>query len=507
MNRPDAADRQAGSNWIRRTILAVTTVLVATGGCAGPLDKRPFEDWSQASHRWHAGRGDGLNASPRSSAEAPPEALPDAPPEASAEVAIADDAGLDECVHYAIRHHPALAAALHRWKAALERVPQARTLPDPQVSLGIVFDEVDRRGDYMGERYSLSQMFPSHGKLTMRGDVAMHDAMAEARMYEARRLTLAEQVVREWMEYAYLRRAAEVAQDNLTLMVHLEEVARSRFRVGEAKLADLTRAQVELGRLDDQVRSLRDMLRSAAATLNAAMGRADGLPLPTNIVAPSALPATALPSLADEDWRDAAMLHNPELAALQHGVSREMRGIALARQEAKPDVMVGVEYSRDGSARMAMMDGGGSDMLMAMVSINLPIWREKYAAGTREAKARFAAATHEVHDRRNTLAAELQRALFDYRDADRKVGLYGGTLLPQARHSLATVEAGYRTGDASFTDLVDAQRILLDFELAHERAAADRMIAVARLHRLLGIAPDQVRPSGDPNTAQKEDHQ
>lgn len=426
--------------------------------------------------------------------------MPDSP-----RMPLADDAGLDDCVHYALRHNPALAAAFHRWKAALERVPQARALPDPQASFGIVFDEVDRRGDYMGERYSLSQMFPSLGKLTMRGDVAMHGAMAEARMYEAQRLALVEQVVREWMEYAYLRRAAEVAQENLTLMVHLEEVARSRFRVGEVKLADLTRAQVELGRLEDQATSLKDMLRSAAAALNATMGRAGNLPPPSNIVAPSALQATALPSIAADDWHAAALLHNPELAALQHGVSREMRGVALARQDSTPDVMVGVEYARDGSARMAMMDGGGSDMLMAMVSINLPIWREKYAASTREARARFAAATHQLHDRRNALAAELQRALFDHRDADRKVGLYGGTLLPKARHSLATVEAGYRTGDASFTDLIDSQRILLDFELAHERAAADRMIAVARLHRLVGVAPDQVRPQNDTDAAQKGD--
>lgn len=489
---------RACSRRIFAHVSAGGAALMLVVGCASPLDKRPFEDWSDTNRRWHSGQGDGPHASPQPTAEARPD---------SPGVVLADEAGLDDCVHYAIRHNPALAAAFYRWKAALERVPQAKTLPDPQVSFGIVFDEVDRRGDYMGERYSLSQMFPLFGKLTMRGDVAMHEAMTEARMYEAQRLALAEQVVREWMEYAYLRRAAQVAQDNLTLLVHLEEVARSRFRVGEAKVTDLTRAQVELGRLDDQATSLKDMLQSAAAALNATMGRAGDLPLPSNMVAPSAMLVTALPSVAADDWRAAALLHNPELAALQHGVSREMRGIALARQDSTPDVTVGVEYARNGSARMAMMDGGGSDMLMAMVSINLPIWREKYAASTREAKARFAAATHQVHDRRNTLAAELQRVLFDYRDADRKVGLYGGTLLPQAHHSLATVEAGYRTGDATFTDLVDSQRILLDFELAHERAAADRMIAVARLHRLVGIAPDQVQSPGDPNAAQKEDQQ
>jgi hypothetical protein len=120
---------------------------------------------------------------------------------------------------------------------------------------------------------------------------------------------------------------------------------------------------------------------------------------------------------------------------------------------------------------MARMDGGGRDTVVGMVSFSIPIRRSRYDAGVAEARARHVAASHAAQGRELGLEAEIRRALFAYRDGQRKLELYGGTLLPKARQSLASTEAAYRTGEAGFSDLIDAQRVLLEFALAHERAA------------------------------------
>ena len=44
----------------------------------------------------------------------------------------------------------------------------------------------------------------------------------------------------------------------------------------------------------------------------------------------------------------------------------------------------------------------------------------------------------------------------------------------------------FETGQAGFLDLIDAQRVLIDFRLSLERALADRAIAVARVESLVG---------------------
>ncbi|MFU8821034.1 MAG: TolC family protein, partial [Gammaproteobacteria bacterium] len=203
-------------------------------------------------------------------------------------------------------------------------------------------------------------------------------------------------------------------------------------------------------------------------------------------VAPSRQSIAPLPERDDEYWLGLAREGNPELAARRHEVERERHSVDLARKQYYPDFRLGVEYARDGSGRMAMMDGGGADMLMGTISINVPIWRARYDAGLREAQSRLAAADRQVYTEEYALERQLKAALFTYRDGERRLRLYGGTLVPKARQSLVSTEAAYRAGEASFSDLIDTQRVLLEFQLAHERAAADRTSAQARIYALVG---------------------
>ncbi len=401
---------------------------------------------------------------------------------------LAEEAGLDELVRYAMRHSPELEASYQRWRAALARVPQASALPEPQLSLGFVLDEVDRSTDYMGERYGISQLFPWFGKLSLREDIALEEARAEARRFEAAQLALAERVTQAWFEYAWIHQAAATARESRALMIHFESVARARYRVGEVSQADVNRAQVELGRLDEQLRSLLDLLGPVGAELNAVLGRPAHARLPGAPAAPSKLPLAPLPEHDDEHWLALARAQSPELAAGRHEAAREAHAIELARRDYYPDFMLGVEYDRGGSSRMARMDSGGSDMVVGMVSFSIPIRRARYDAGVQEARARHTAANRAVQSREFGLEAELKRALFAYRDGQRKAELYGTTLLPKGRQSLASTEAAYRAGEAGFSDLVDAHRVLLEFALARERAATDRAQALARVRTLVGEA-------------------
>lgn len=418
-----------------------------------------------------------------SHADAPP---PAGSPAGQAKTYLTPNSGLDELIRYALENNPAVAAAFHSWRAAVERVPQARALPDPRLGLGVVYDQVDSDAEYMGERYSISQMFPWFGELALKEDIALQEAAVQARKYEAARLELLERVTYAWLEYAWLSEAVTTAEENRSLMLRLESVARAMYRAGSVSQADVTRAQVELGRLDDQWRSLQDRIGPAAAALNAVLGRPAHAPLPETPPAPSRQAIAGLPEREDQAWLELARDANPGLAAYQHEVERERQSVELARKQYYPDITLGVEYGRDASARMARMDGGGADMVIGMISINIPIWRGRYDAGVKEAQARLAAAASEVQQQEHSLETELKDALFSYRDSQRRLSLYGGTLVPKARQSLAATEAAYRAGDAGFSDLVDAQRMLLEFQLAHERAAADRGLAAARVRVLAG---------------------
>jgi outer membrane protein, heavy metal efflux system len=467
--------------WLLLIHITFTAVLILiVSGCAGSTEKaneQALELWLQKDNELYAGKNVEMQRAVHAHQEAEPD--PDLP----------EGAALEDYVHYAIRNNPGLEAAFYRWRSALERVPQVKALPDPQVSFGIVIDEVDRNAEYMGERYSISQMFPWFGKLNLRGDIALKEAYAESGRFNAIRLQLIEQVGRAYFEYAYLHQAIAIANENLGLLTQMETVSRALFRAGSVSLLDINRAQVEIGRLEDQVNSLEDLLGVAVAELNTVLGRSAHASLPPMPAGSLYQTVIDLDDYSDEQWLALAKENNPELMAIRHDAEQQQQAIELARKDYFPDVMVGVEYARDGSARMAMMDGGGSDMLSLMVSINLPVWREKYASGTREIMARYLEATRQIRNRENNLETDLKRALYMHRDSRRKLDLYDGTLLPMANQSLTVAESAYRAGDTGFSDLIDSQRILLEFALARERAAADYAQATIRVRTLIGHDP------------------
>jgi outer membrane protein TolC len=176
---------------------------------------------------------------------------------------------------------------------------------------------------------------------------------------------------------------------------------------------------------------------------------------------------------------------NPEIKAMELDAEKERKGISLARKQIIPDVTLGFEWIDTGKGPQGVSDSG-KDPLIANASVNLPIWYEKYKAAEREARARFLDAQHRLADRRNNLAAELQLALYNYRDAERKIDLYGNTLIPKGEESLKTTVAAYRTGQLDFLSLIDAQRILLEFQMSNERALVNRAKHVAEIEKLTG---------------------
>ncbi len=123
---------------------------------------------------------------------------------------------------------------------------------------------------------------------------------------------------------------------------------------------------------------------------------------------------------------------------------------------------------------------------MVSLSMNIPIWRGKYAAGEREARARYLAAVSARIQQENSLTSVVQRTLFEHRDAQRKIALYRDVLIPKARESIGSTETAFRAGLASFLDLVDAERSLLQFELSFERGLANRAQRLAELEMLVG---------------------
>lgn len=404
-----------------------------------------------------------------------------------------EDAQLNDYLAYAALNNPQLEAAFNRWKAALEMVSQARTLPDPRFNYGYFIQEVETRVGPQEQRVGLSQMFPWFGKLKLRGEAALEGANAAQQRYEAAKLKLFDEVKQAYYELYYLGRAIGIAEENVELLKYFEELARSKYEAGTALHADVIKAQVELDRLRDRLRTLLDVKQPTLARLNAALNRPSDAPLPWPTNFPPAQISTNTPALV-EQLRAA----NPELKSLDFLAEKEKANIALAKKEFYPDVTLGVDYVDTGNALNPATPDSGKDPVMAGFSVNIPLWWGKYRAGVREAESRYTATLQERQDRANLLTTDLKLALFKYQDAERKIALYRDALIPKADENVKVIQRSFEAGKSDFLSLIDAERILLEFQLTYERAVANREQGLSTVEKLVGggaspLAPEKER--------------
>ena len=391
---------------------------------------------------------------------------------------------LDECLRFAALHNPELRASYDAWIAAVERIPQARSLPNPQISYGYYFESVETFSGPQRQRLRGSQMFPWLEKLALRGDVAARAARAAEERFIARKLALFEEVTHAYAEFYHLARAIEVTAQSVALLQDWEALIRARYRVAAGTYPDLLNAQVELGKLDDRRRSLEDLRAPTRARLNRALGR----PVTGEILPPRKLPEAA-PIPAEAEALADLRRDNPELASLAATVAENEQRVALAERDYLPDITLGVEWiDTDARAGQDIPDNG-KDPVVGIIAMDLPVWWQKYSAGVREARANRRSAERRRDDMERDLAGEMVLALYRLRDADRKIDLFGNALLPKAKDALAATSAAYEASRASFVDLLEAQRRFLEFGLSFERARADRLQSWASVQRLIGREP------------------
>ncbi len=431
-------------------VLAVSAALLA--GCAGPLER-------EAIDRWQAVDEQRYRTASRSVADV------EQPP--SRAVELPGTPTLADYLSYAAEHNPGLEAAFYEWRAALERVPQARALMDPELSYSYFVRE-----SMTQQSVSLSQMLPWYGKLRARGDVALAQALAAERRFSAQLQQVCSRVKQAYAEYAYLAQALTVMREQHRILEDFEAGAQARFEAGDVPYADMVRAAVAVEQALDEIRSYEARRSSLVGRLNAALGRSADESLPW----PEPLPDAEVAEDEAQLLAELARL-NPELAALQHETASRRQAHRLARQNVIPDLMLGVEYMD-----MVTMD----DQVAVMASVNLPIWGGRNRAERAEALAEFGAAARRRVDRRNELESELRLAWYRFEDANRRAALFQNTLIPMAGEALEATEAAYAQGQAEFQALTQAQSALQTLQLTYERTVTDRFQALADLERLVG---------------------
>ncbi|MBN2475001.1 MAG: TolC family protein [Pirellulales bacterium] len=393
-----------------------------------------------------------------------------------------DATPLETLIEHALAHNPEVQAARYAARAAGARVPQAASLPDPQLTTMALLEAIQTAAGPQEIAMSLSQAFPFHGKRALRSQVAYHDAMAAYARATAVELGVVERVKRAYYDVAFLSRAIEATRLLEPRLQDVVAIVRAKHRTNQAGLESVYRAEIEVSSLQMQLVELQQAKIAAQARL------AGILHLPGDTRIEAAMDATR-PRVTEtaETLTAVAESCQPELDAQRREVVRDRTSVSLARRDYWPDATVSFNWFGIGSSGLSPV-ATGEDAFSLGVGVNLPLYRSRLDAAVREAQCKTARSSRQLDAKLDQMRTEIYGLSAQVVQHQRVLEILRTQVLQRAEPTLELSIEAYRVGKLEFQQMIESYQSLLRFRIDYHRRVALREQTLASLERAVGTA-------------------
>lgn len=397
-----------------------------------------------------------------------------APPAVAFQAADAPRLTLTEAVRQAVERSPAVSAARSRIEGAESAVRGARAPYNPQAELapGVGFTN----GNAL-----LSQRFDIAGRRSAEARVLVGEQAAAVAEWDRTRLQVAGEVRLAYYELVRARAVAAATQETVDLARQLRDAVQRRVEIGEAPAVQSTRAEIEVGRAEQEVIRARGDATARLVTLNRLLGLEPTQPQ----VLADAMEVPAAPPGAPELVKQ-ALDRRPELNSARALVQVQQGQVDVARSQRRPDLFAELATDVWSLDREAFR----SRNLGFQVRLSMPLFdRGRIRAEVDRARAGVREREADVEVVRRMLAVEVERAAAELTTA-REIALnYQRTLLPRSQELLRASRSGFEIGLTSFLEVLEAQRVLRQAQTEYLTSLSEALRAQSALERALGTAP------------------
>ncbi len=382
-------------------------------------------------------------------------------------------------VETAIDANPELTAMRRDYDAARARVPQAKALPDPVVSLG---NNTQRnpvplsglKGDFSELFLGVSQDLPWFGVRRLRGAAAGAEAEAKFEEYRSGTRRLTADVKSAAFDLYSVDRSLAVLDRDLEILKKFAVIAEARFSVGKAQQVDVINAHLEITELLNRRGELETRRDVTAARINLLLNRDPETPVPPL----SAIGTPADPPPLAELIR-LARENSPELRRGRRLIDAGTHQVRLAERQAKyPEVGLTFTYHN----RPAF-----EDYYTYGVSFRLPLYAfTKQRPAVAEKTAELGAATARLNATEALVRNRLREAQVKAATTGRLIKLHQQGLVPQSALALESAMTAYEVGQVDFLTLLTALKRALDYETHYYELLAEHRKALAEMEVHIG---------------------
>jgi outer membrane protein TolC len=442
----------------------------------------------------------------------------------------------------AAKNNPLVLQRFSEYQAALQKVPQIGSLPDPELSMGMFLSPMELVSGNQVADLRIMQMFPWFGTLRAAKDEMSLMANAKYESFRDAKLQVFYEVQSTWYDLYKVRQNIHISEKNIEILRTIERLALVKFSTaplgiggssssenaipagasqntsessqemggmgGKAgsnavvaanqtpqfmqgntmgssasgsSLIDLYRIQIENGDLENKILLLKNQQNTLIAQFNGYLNR----PVTSSVSLPDTLIADTLklPLLAVSD---SMLANHPMLGMLQYEQKSLESREKMVTKMGYPMMGLGLNYSVINKNEMVTSAMNGKDMVMPMVTMTLPIYRKKYKAMRMESDLLKTATAQSYTAAANNLKTEYYQAVQLYEDAQRRITLYGNQSL-LAGKSFDIMMSNFAVAGSGLTELLRVRQQVLDYEDKQVEAVADMNTAIAWLNRLMAF--------------------
>ena len=375
--------------------------------------------------------------------------------------------------------NPQILAADHSYKAAANVPQRAAALPDTQLMIQHLSVGSPRPfagytdSDFAYIGIGASQEFPYPGKRGLRAEVARHEADSLLAQTESTSRDVVDRVKAAYFHLAYVQQAIHVFEHHDQVLAEMQQVAESRYRVGQGNQQEVLKAQLQHTRILQEITMSRRDEGQLEAQLKQLLDRAQDSP---DIVA-EPLSERTLPYSASQ-LLQLVQQQNSAIHSQQAMLMQAQSQVALAQKEFRPDFSLQYMYQNTGRKFR--------DYYLLTFGITLPN-RARRRAELAEAQEKQAKASHELQAETESQMAEIQQQFVAAQASSEQLKIYREGLIPEASATFRSALAAYQANRQDFQTLLSSFLDALDLDLQYQRELADHETALARIEALTGV--------------------
>jgi outer membrane protein, heavy metal efflux system len=399
------------------------------------------------------------------------------------ELKLAQEITIAELVLYAYDHNPEILATKQAWKSKSEKYGVVTGYPDPEISVTYFPKPIESRVGPHDWNATISQVVPFPGKLSKAGEVAQVEAQIAKLNMDTTVRNINTSISQSYYELFYVQEARKIAQHNANLLDKLIKYAETASAKNSNSFFDVVPLRSDIAQLSYDIILLDEQELSEITKLNALLNRPPDAPLgkTKNVkVRPLLFSLNELYEIAAKN--------REEIRVAQAEIKKAEAQADLAGYENLPEFKVGFFYAGIGEPDIDEPPRDEKeDAYGVQLGMSIPLWFGKNTSRTAEAKATVQKAKAMKSNVVNQTYTQIRTLYLKVANAERLITLYNDKMLPQALESLEKAEASFKQGQGNFSDFVEAQKALHNFQLSLARAQADYGINLTELEQVVGV--------------------